>query len=186
MQTGALRLEDVLTEDVQPSLVVRAQAGDTGAFRQLYDDNVGRVFAVCLRIVANHARAEELTQDTFVQAWQTLGSFKGESLFSSWLHRVAVNVVLMNMRSERRRTARVFSSDALEGLSGGSSPQTGTALDLEHAIGRLPPQARTTFVLHDIEGYTHEEIAEHMELAVGTTKAQLHRARTLLKEMLGK
>lgn len=186
MQTGALRLEEVLTEDAQSSLVVHAQAGDTGAFRQLYDDNVGRVFAVCLRIVANHARAEELTQDTFVQAWQTMGSFKGESLFSSWLHRVAVNVVLMNMRSDRRRTARVFSSDALEDFDEGCTPHTGTTMDLENAIAALPQQARTTFVLHDIEGYTHEEIAEQMELAVGTTKAQLHRARTLLKEMLGK
>ncbi len=186
MQTGALRLEDVLTENVHPSLVVRAQAGDAVAFRQLYDENVNRVFAVCFRIVANTARAEELTQDAFVQAWQTLGSFKGESLFSSWLHRVAVNVVLMNMRSERRRTARVFSSDTFEEYEEGTAPHTGTAMDLEQAIAQLPLQARTTFVLHDIDGYTHEEIAEQMGLAVGTSKAQLHRARTLLKEALGK
>ncbi len=185
MQTGALRLEDVLAVDAQPSLVARAQAGDTAAFRQLYDENVGRVFAVCVRMVANTARAEELTQDAFVQAWQTLGSFKGESLFSSWLHRVTVNVVLMNMRSERRRTAKVFSSGTWEEMDAGSSPQTGTAMDLEQAIADLPPQARITFVLHDVEGYTHEEIASQMGLAVGTTKAQLHRARTLLKEALG-
>lgn len=191
MQTGAFCLEDVLadepiTQTMHVSLVSRAQAGDKTAFEQLYHENVGRVFAVCIRIVADRNRAEELTQDVFVRVWQSLRSFKGESLFSSWLHRVAVNVVLTDMRSERRRRARVFSSDDLESLDAGYSPPLpGTRMDLENAIATLPPQARTIFVLHDIEGYKHGEIAEQMGLAVGTTKAQLHRARTLLKEVLG-
>lgn len=187
MQTGALCLEGVLAEPegTEPAnLVQQAQAGDRDAFERLYYEHVGRVFAVCFRIVADRARAEELTQDTFVLAWEKLASFKGESLFSSWLHRVAVNVVLMDIRSARRRTSKIFASDELEELEAGSPSHVGVRMDLERAIASLPPQARTIFVLHDIEGYKHEEIAAQMQLAVGTTKAQLHRARTLLKEAL--
>ena len=167
------------------SLVGRAQRGDRVAFEQIYHEHVGRVYAVCLRILADTRRAEELTQDVFVRAWQMIGSFRGESALTTWLHRLAVNVVLNEMRTERRRTARVIRSDDLSSLdTGEKTSPIGTTIDLEQAIGKLPPQARIIFVLHDIEGYQHDEIAQQMGLASGTTKAQLHRARMLLREML--
>ncbi len=168
-----------------PDVIQRAQRGDTRAFEQLYREHSGRVYAVCLRIVADRGRAEELTQDVFVRAWQSLASFRGESAFSSWLHRVAVNVVLVDFRTQKRYAARVASTDDLTRFDRGESEyQSGEHLDLEKAIAALPPQARAVFVLHDVEGYRHEEIAERMGTAVGTSKAQLHRARKLLREAL--
>ncbi|MEX2115877.1 MAG: RNA polymerase sigma factor [Bacteroidota bacterium] len=168
-----------------PDLVRRAQGGDVRAFEQLYREHEGRVYAVCLRIIANTSRAEELTQDVFVRVWEMLGTFRGESAFSSWLHRVAVNIVLVDIRSERRYQQRVTTVDDLEQYDR-EHPMTGPgeSIDLETAMARLPKQARAIFVLHDIEGYRHEEIAKTMGLAVGTTKAQLHRARKLLREVL--
>ncbi|MBI1807655.1 MAG: sigma-70 family RNA polymerase sigma factor [Ignavibacteria bacterium] len=179
-----LEPHSAITTDDQ-DIVSRAQAGDKGAFEILYRQHVGRVYAVCLRILSNTERAEELTQVAFIRAWEMLGSFRGESAFSSWLHRIAVNVVLLDLRTQRRRTARVESTDDLDfydSIEHTTPPSTG--IDLEDAIASLPPQARAIFVLHDIEGYQHNEIAEMMGLATGTSKAQLHRARKLLKERL--
>lgn len=165
--------------------VGRAQRGDRAAFEQLYRENVGRVFALCVRTCGNRSRAEELTQDVFVRTWEMIGSFRGESAFSSWLHRLAVNVVLSDFRAGTRRSARVMTTDNFEPYDRpGASPEPGTDLDMEEAIAALPTQARMVFVLHDIEGYKHEEIAEQMGTAVGTCKAQLHRARKLLREAL--
>lgn len=163
-------------------LVARAREGDVGAFEALYRAHVGRVHAVCLRIAADSRTAEEFTQETFVRAWEMLGSFRGESAFGTWLHRIAVNTSLMNLRAHRRRTALVGTADA-EGFSVHTDDPHGT-MDLEAAIASLPPQARAVFVLHDIEGYRHEEIAGAMDITSGTSKSQLHRARMLLKEML--
>lgn len=165
--------------------VRRAQAGDPGAFRALYDSHVGRVFAVCLRLAGDRAEAEEHTQDVFVRAWERLGTFRGESAFSTWLHRLAVNEVLQARRSAGRRSSRVTHTDDAS-LLDPPRPVTpsGTATDLEQAIAALPPGARTVFVLHDVEGYLHEEIARMTGIAEGTSKAQLHRARRLLREAL--
>jgi RNA polymerase sigma-70 factor (ECF subfamily) len=171
-----------------PSTVRRAQAGDAAAFEQLYRDNVNRVYALCLRISGDAGRAEELTQDVFVRAWQKLASFEGKSAFSTWLHRLAVNVVLGDRRSEKVRVARVFATDQPEVWERPSTKAAdpGTGIDLERAIAQLPPGARSVFVLHDVEGYRHEEIARMHGSAVGTCKAQLHRARRLLREALGR
>jgi RNA polymerase sigma-70 factor (ECF subfamily) len=171
--------------DAEPDLVRRAQQRDTDAFATLYRAHVNRIYALCLRMTANASLAEELTQQAFVGAWQKLPLFRGESAFGSWLHRLAVNTVLMAFRARSRLTARVLFTDdpaALE--SPVSPPPSGTRLDLDQAIAGLPPQARTIFVLHDVEGWQHNEIAEQLGLATGTTKAQLHRARNLLKEAL--
>ena len=166
-------------------LVQRAQDGDVRAFEQLYRDHVGHIFAICLRMSGNRRRAEELTQDSFVQAWETIGTFRGESAFSSWLHRVAVNTVLLALRSERRYSSRVESTDDLTRHDrSGNEQLPGELSDLENAIAQLPGQARVIFVLHDVEGYKHGEIAEYMGLSVGTSKAQLHRARRLLRKMI--
>jgi RNA polymerase sigma-70 factor (ECF subfamily) len=177
-------------------LVARARDGDRTAFEALYRQHVGRVYALCLRLAADPVRAEELVQDVFVHAWRKLGAFRGESAFSSWLHRIAVNAALQAQRSERRRRARVLGRADLPGAAGrdrGDAPEPpsrepppGLAIDLERAIGRLPPGARAVFVLHDIEGYRHDEIARVTGLAVGTLKAQLHRARRLLREALNR
>lgn len=166
-------------------LVQRAQAGDVPAFEQLYRDHVGRVYALCLRLSGDVARAEELTQDVFVRAWEKLESFRGESAFGTWLHRLAVNVVLGERRSEGRRAARLVEDEAA--MSSAPTPRAsepGARLDLERAIAALPPGARTVFVLHEVEGYGHGEIAEMTGRAEGTCKALLHRARKLLRETL--
>lgn len=136
---------------------------------------------------ADRRRAEELTQDVFVTAWRKLGSFRGDSAFSSWLHRVAVNTVLQNRRSEKRRRARREAVEHGPAAFGGGAPDGGgpvLRLDLERAIARLPVGARRVFVLHEIEGLKYAEIAERSGQAVGTLKAQMHRARKLLREAL--
>lgn len=169
------------------SVVQRAQNGDRLAFEQIYRENVGRVYAICLRLVTNSARAQELTQDVFVRVWEMIGSFRGDSAFASWLYRVAINVVLVDLRTKKRRNARVMITDDLSAYDKGGNPANpGGAIDLERAIAALPEQARAVFVLHDIEGYQHHEIAAFMEVAEGTSKAQLHRARKLLREALEK
>jgi len=166
-------------------VVRQAQSGDAAAFERLYREQVGRVYALCLRLTADPADAEERTQDVFVRAWQRLGSFRGESAFSSWLHRLAVNVVLGERRGTRRREQRVLPVDDPGALERPGRPAGGVEpLDLERAIATLPAGAREVFVLFDVEGYHHEEIAELAGIAVGTSKAQLFRARRLLREML--
>jgi RNA polymerase sigma-70 factor (ECF subfamily) len=164
-------------------LVRRAQDGDESAFEQLYRENVGRVYALCLRLSGDQARAEELTQDVFVRAWEKLSSYRGESAFFSWLYRLAVNVAWGDLRSERRRTTRLVTTAELPERSD-DAPPPGLRLDLERAIATLPPGARTAFVLYDIEGFEHEEIAKMTGWATGTSKAQLHRARRLLRRAL--
>ena len=164
-----------------------ACAGDRRAFEVLYRAHVGRVHALCLRLSAHAATAEELTQEAFIRAWQRLASFRGDSAFATWLHRLAVNVVFDHQRAQRswyRRTASLDDErDAVDALPDrGSAPAD--RLDLEAAIRRLPRGARTVFVLHDVEGWQHDEIAARAGIAVGTSKAHLHRARSLLKEWL--
>jgi RNA polymerase sigma-70 factor (ECF subfamily) len=143
-------------------------------------------------MVTDRERAEELTQDVFVRAWDKLHLFRGESSFSTWLHRLTVNVVLNARKSEGRQRSRFEENDeeaggmdALPGVVGMSLPP-GDLLDLEDAITRLPPGARRVFVLHDVEGYKHEEIADMLGVTSGATKAQLHRARLLLREALNR
>lgn len=172
-------------EDGVPTLVERACAGDESAFEALYRGNVGRVYGLCLRMLGEQPAAEELTQDVFVRAWEKLSLFRGDSAFSTWLHRLAVNVVLQHLRSRKRREARVRLTDDVTRLAGSTRPaQVGHRMDLERALDTLPAGARTVFVLHDIEGYKHAEIAHMTGTAVGTSKAQLHRARKLLREVL--
>ncbi|MGQ0815977.1 MAG: RNA polymerase sigma factor [Gemmatimonadota bacterium] len=156
-------------------------------FDHLYQQHVGRVYAICLRMCADRQEAERLTQDVFVRVWQRLSTFRGESEFTSWLHRITVNIVLEDSRSTRRRVGRVENvadPAAFErGSTGGAAAED--RMDLERAIALLPAGARQALVLHEIEGYKHEEIAKMFGIATGTVKAQLHRARKLLRERLG-
>jgi RNA polymerase sigma-70 factor (ECF subfamily) len=189
MQSAALSMNvptyelPVLPDDA--SLVRRSLDGDTAAFEQLYRGHVRRVHGAILRLVGmDRGRAEELTQDAFVRAWQKLGSFRHESAFSTWLHRLAVNVALMDLRGKREETGA--DEQALELAAGGDVPFcAGERGDLERAVAALPPRARAVLVLHDIEGWKHEEIAAELGMAVGSSKAQLHRARGLLRRALG-
>lgn len=155
------------------------------AFAAIYRREVGRIYAVCLRMVADAQWAEVLTQDAFVRAWERLESFREESAFSTWLHRLAVNVVLNAQRTRQRRLARWQpTADWAAHDRPGPPPTPGTGLDLEACIAALPEQARMVLVLYDIEGYKHAEIADMMGIATGTSKAHLHRARALLRAML--
>jgi RNA polymerase sigma-70 factor (ECF subfamily) len=164
----------------------RAQAGDVDAFELLYHEHSPRIYALCLRLKAgNGPDATELLQDVFIKAWRRLDTFRGDSAFSSWLHRLAVNTMLENARAEGRRTARVLSMEDTSRLAGAARTSgIEQKLDMENAIASLPKGARLAFVLHDVEGYQHQEIAEQLSVTVGTVKSQLHRARRLLRERL--
>ena len=165
-----------------------AAAGDRGAFERLYGLHVTRVFSLCARMVHDRTRAEELTQDVFVRAWEKLSLFRGESAFGTWLHRLTVNLVLNERKTDGRQRSRFEDDDegdAIEHLP--SRPHApGDRVDLEMAINKLPKGARRVFTLHDVEGYKHEEIAEMLGVTTGATKAQLHRARMLLREALSR
>ena len=166
-------------------LVRRARDGDETAFRELYHEHAGRIYALCLRLTGDAGAAEERTQDAFVRAWERLATFRGESAFGTWLHRLTVNVVLMERRGSRRRERRVApASDDPVFERAPAAPAGADRLDLERAIALLPAGAREVFVLFDVEGYSHEEIAGMCGIAIGTSKAQLFRARRLLREML--
>jgi RNA polymerase sigma-70 factor (ECF subfamily) len=170
-------------------LVKRAQQGDNIGFRQLFDMNVNRIYAFCLRMSANPQLAEEITQDVFVKAWENLAKFRGDSKFATWLHSIAVNEFLTQKRIEKRFMQRfVQTDDVLKYDRQGEKPEYhfNTNIDLENAIASLPEQAKMVLVLHDIEGYQHKEIAEMTNIEVGTSKAHLHRARKILREELSK
>ena len=166
-------------------LVERAARGDVQAFEELYRANLGRVYALCLRMTGDPSVAEDLVQEAFIRAWQKLATFRGSSAFSTWLHRVTVNVALGDRRRISRREGRV-SMVGEEAIN--ESPARATTpsdfLDLDRAIAALPDGARKVFVLHDVEGFRHAEISDLMGIAVGTSKAQLHRARKLLRKAL--
>ena len=161
----------------------RAQTGETSAFEALYRMHVDKVYGLCLRMTGNVAEAEDCTQDAFIQAWSKLNDFRGESAFSTWLHRVAVNTVLGRMRRSRREQDRIraVSDDTPFPESVGDG---GGFRDLEQAINELPSGARHVFVLHAVYGYSHDETSEMLGIAAGTSKAQLHRARRLLAQQL--
>src|SRR5207245_7836368 len=162
----------------EAELVRRAQTGDRIAVEQLYRDNVGRVYALCFRMAGTADLAEELAQDVFVRAWQKLGSFRGESAFSSWLHPLTVNVALSERRSRRRRVARVMATDDLTAFERPGPPARAdgpeAGFDLERALATLPPGARAGCVLHDVEGCKHGARAALTGVATGTEKRQVH------------
>ena len=169
--------------EIEPA-VRAAQGGDLTAFGRIYREHVGRVYALCVRLSADRVFAEQLTQDTFVRAWEHITTYRGESSFASWLRRLAVNVVMTERRAAARRTRRVITADdeVLERAPRERADDAG--IDLERAVARLPEGARTVFVLHAIEGYRHDEIAELTGIAEGTSRAHLHHAREILKKEL--
>lgn len=180
------------TASLVPSLIREAQAGDESAFTRLYVTHAPRLLAVCRGLTGDAAMGEELLQDTFVRAWRNLPRFRGESAFGTWLHRIAVNLLFNDVRSAKRRALRVAIEADLSHANDGPAavdavvpaPDDALRMDLPAMIRRLPAGARAVFVLYDIGGYSHGEIAERLGIAEGTSKAHLFRARRLLREML--
>ena len=179
--------DDTSPREEDHALVRAAGAGDVRAFEALYRRHARRIHAVLWRLCGHEARAEDLVQDAFVRAWQALPGFRFESAFSTWLHRLAVNTALMELRARRGGEALETGDDALDhhATADSAGHRTALGIDLERAVATLPPRARAVLVLHDIVGWKHEEIAAALEMAVGTSKAQLHRARGLLRARLG-
>jgi RNA polymerase sigma-70 factor (ECF subfamily) len=167
------------------ALVESAKRGSKAAFETLYRNHVGKVYGLCLRMTTNRATAEDCTQEAFIQAWRSLPAFESRSAFGTWLHRIAVNAVLAQARrrSERLGTAGSAEDEAVA-LPDPSVGDAGTVLDLEAGLRRLPAGARQALVLVGLYGYSHEEAAELLGVAVGTCKSQVHRARQLLGERL--
>ena len=170
----------------------RAQQGDASAFETLYHLHKRRVYSLCLRMTANTATAEDLTQEAFLQLFRKIGTFRGESAFSTWLHRMAVNVVLMQLRKKGLNVVPL--EDTMEGEEESARKEPGAddvrlagsldRLQLQQAIGELPPGYRMIFLLHDVQGYEHNEIADMVGCSIGNSKSQLHKARMKLRELL--
>ena len=172
----------------------RAQQGDAEAFERIYRLHNRRVYALCLRMVGNTAEAEDLTQEAFLQLFRKIGTFRGESAFSTWLHRLAVNVVLMRLRKKTLAETSLEEVTEPDEDVGGPRKDIGgpdlrlsgsvDRVNLERAVEQLPPGYRSVFVLHDVQGYEHNEIATIMNCSIGNSKSQLHKARMRLRELL--
>jgi RNA polymerase sigma-70 factor, ECF subfamily len=192
LSTGAGANESVLTAERSPlsdgALVTAARGGDMRAFERLYRLHSGKVLGLCLRMTRRRDVAEDCVQQTFIRAWRNLNAFEGRSAFGTWLHRIAVNEVLTYSRNHGTRSESNDDAvaDAQDELPEGSRDyDAGQVMDLERALATLPPGSRHVVVLQAVYGYSHEEVAEMLGIAVGTCKAQLHRGRRLLRERMG-
>lgn len=170
-------------------LAQKSAAGDADAFEQIYRRHFRRVFALCMRMLGDPTRAEDMTQEVFVQLFNKIGSFRGESAFTTWLHRMTVNLVLMYFRKASTRSELLTDEGEtpIQIVRGTENPETMPVVDriaLERAVQQLPPGYRSVFVLHDVEGYEHEEISKMMGISAGTSKSQLHKARLKLRHLL--
>lgn len=167
----------------EQTLIARAQAQDKEAFKALYDAHLSRVYGLCFRLCADKSMAEDATQEVFIQLWQKISTFNGQSKFSTWLHSVAANITISYIRKQKgwwQRMMNIEDSNLTEQASLGSLHDT----ELEKWILQLPERARLVFVLHAIEGYRHKQIAEMLKIAVGSSKAQFHRARHMIEEWM--
>ena len=177
--------EDKFAAKAEADLIQAVQQGDKQAYQQLYQSYCGQVYALCLRLTGgDRALAEDATQEVFIQLWRKLENFHGQSKFSTWLHSVASNVTISYLRKQKGWWQRMFNIEDSEAMHAPAEESTGN-VDLDTYVMRLPERARIVFVLHAIEGYRHEEIADMMNMAVGSSKAQFHRAKQLIKEWMG-
>ena len=184
---GMTRERMLVTQQIssEAALVERAQRADSAAFEALYRMHIDKVYGLCLRMTGNAAEAEDCAQDAFIQAWNKLDKFRGDSAFGTWMHRVAVNTVLGRMRKSKREHDRIQAvSDVMNAPD--SIGDSSSIRDLEEAINNLPRGARHVFVLHAVYGYSHDETGGMLGIAAGTSKAQLHRAKRLLVQLLDK
>lgn len=173
-------LKPVADED---AWIRRAQRSDARAFEALYRLHVDKVYGLCLRMTGNVSEAEDCTQEAFIQAWNKMMKFRGDSAFSTWLHRIAVNTVLGRIRKSKREQDRVQAVNDVY-TTRVATGDNGELRDLAEAVDRLPERARHVFILHAVYGYSHDEAAAMLGIAAGTSKAQLHRARRLLVQQL--
>lgn len=178
-----INAEDRFLDKHEQELITATKSGDRHAFKQLYEQHCGRVYALCYRITADRSLAEDATQEVFIQVWRKIQDFRSESKFSTWLHSVAVNSTLTYMRKQKGWVSRFVNLDD-EMNTETSVEMTDNDQDLDKYIARLPERARIVFVLRAVEGYRHEEIAHKLNMAVGTSKSQFNRARTLLQGWL--
>ncbi len=183
------RVELDLAPESDHALAIAAGRGDTNAFEQLYMRHNRRVYSLCLRMTKNVAEAEDLAQEAFIQLFRKIGSFRGDSAFTTWLHRLVVNQVLMYFRQRRVKIERTTEEgetpeQIVRGSENPNKMRIFDRLSLDHALKQLPKGYRSVFVLHDIEGREHEEIAKILGVAVGTSKSQLHKARMKLRRVL--
>ena len=181
--------ETTIAEATDYALAQRASSGDMAAFEELYSRHSRRVYSLCLRMTANTAEAEDLAQEVFIQLFRKIGSFRGESQFTTWLHRLTVNQVLMHFRKRGVRLEQTTEDGEapVQVVRGTEDPSRMPVVDriaLERAVAGLPPGYRAVFVLHDVEGHEHEEIARLLGCSVGTSKSQLHKARMKLRTLL--
>jgi len=177
----AISSTDVLADE--SALIQQAQRSNAQAFEALYRLHIDKVYGICLRMTGNVSEAEDCAQEAFIQAWNKLEKFRGESAFSTWLHRIAVNSVLGRMRKSKREQDRIMAVTESAPVTVVSA-DTGDMRDLSEAVDRLPQGARHVFVLHAVYGYSHDETGEMLGIAAGTSKAQLHRAKRLLAQQL--
>jgi RNA polymerase sigma-70 factor (ECF subfamily) len=178
----ALTGEAQLHRGVETDVVLAAQ-GDASAFERLYRSHVARIHSLTRRMLGAH-EADEVTQDVFVRTWQKLGQFRGDSAFSTWLHRLAVNVVIERRRTFAIQRDRMSDDQTALDLATVAPARADLKVDFDAAIEKLPPGAREIFVLHDVEGYKHREIGAMLDITTGTSKRQLHRARMLMRRYL--
>ncbi|MGB0893634.1 MAG: RNA polymerase sigma factor [Parashewanella sp.] len=177
-------VEDNNTQSIESQWIPLAQQGDKAAFKQLYQQHHPRIYALVLRLCGCRSFAEEITQECFVRVWQKLPSFRGESQFSTWLHRLCINQALSMIKAQKSLWARFLNQESVSQESMLEASVNDDYSELDCLILKLPERARQVFVLHAVEGYRHEEVANLLGMATGTSKAQFHRARKLLKEML--
>jgi RNA polymerase sigma-70 factor (ECF subfamily) len=182
---AARRLDSARHSMAESELIARAVAGDGAAQRALYDAHVDRVYRLAFRLAGDDDMARDFTQETFIRAFDRLEGFRRESAFSTWLYAIAMSVTLNGLRSVKRLRTREVALDAAETLGTGRAPVDPDLRErLHRAIDGLPPGYRAVFVMHDVEGFTHEEIGEALGIQIGTSKAQLFRARAKLREVL--
>jgi RNA polymerase sigma-70 factor (ECF subfamily) len=183
------------SQSIEPSsdyaLARRAAESDMSAFEEIYDRHHRRVYSICMRMLQNATEAEDLTQEVFIQLYRKIGSFRGDSAFTTWLHRLTVNQVLMHFRKRSVKMEKTTEEGEtpVQIVNGTENPRQMPVVDriaLDAAIAQLPPGYRSVFVLHDIEGYEHEEVAKILGCSVGTSKSQLHKARLKMRKLLQK
>lgn len=179
-----------ITDNISDTELVEAcKSGSADAFKSLYEKYSGRVYALTLRLCGNKDIADDLMQEVFIKVWESISSFKGESAFYSWLHRICINAFLMKLRGDKNYEKKIGSgsdNDSANNVFMLAYTKDDFSLDMEKAIAKLPPQAKLVFILFEIEGYKHKEISQMLNIEEGTSKAHLHKARKILREELGK
>ncbi|GAC13657.1 RNA polymerase sigma factor [Aliiglaciecola lipolytica] len=184
IQGNVVSAQSAFADKSERDLISAVQQGDKKAYQTLYQTYIGQVYGLCYRLTSDKSLAEDASQEVFIQLWRKIGNYKGDSKFSTWLHTVTSNITISYLRKQRGWVKRMFNIEDTEANYYAADQATDLS-ELERHVSRLPERARIVFVLHAIEGYRHEDIASMMNMAVGSSKAQFHRAKQLLKEWMG-